>query len=132
MLPVPRYRHAGQVPGFEGSHPAWQVPPTQTLPPPQGIEVLQAWQTAGATVGRQTRCAPAGSALHTVGMPPSGLQVVAVQFAQLPRPLQHARQYAMLGLALSAVHEPQAWQNPDASQRSPGAPVGVHVPPMQA
>lgn len=60
-----------------------------------------------------------------------GMHVV-VQPAHSPRPLQQVRQNARLGLAVSAVHLPHGWQKPDASQRSPGAPVGVHVPPWQA
>lgn len=129
MLPVPSARHAGQVPGLAGSQPAWHAPPVQTLPAAHGVEVSHAWQSPGATVGRQTRSVPTGSALHTVGVPLTAAQVVAVQPAQLPRPLQQARQYARLGFAVSAVQVPQAWQKPDASQRSPTAPVGVHVPP---
>ena len=77
MLPVPRERQAGHVPGFSGSQPPWHKPPAQTFPEPHGVAVSQAWHSPGAAMGRQSRAVP--DAVHVVGFPPTGLHVVDVQ-----------------------------------------------------
>ena len=45
--------------------------------------------------------------------------------------MQQARQKAIAGSTSSTAQAPQFWQNSATSQRSPGLPVGVHVPPVQ-
>jgi hypothetical protein len=79
----------------------------------------------------QTRSVPASSAVHEVGSAPCGAHVVELQLEHSPELLQHARQNEMFGFAESATHVLHGWQNPEASHRSPVAPVGVQRPPWQ-
>ena len=69
---------------------------------------------------------------HCVAVVPMGWQLVAVQpWQKGAPPLQQARQNAIAGSTSSTAQAPQFWQNSATSQRSPGLPVGVQVPPTQ-
>jgi hypothetical protein len=104
MLPELRERHAAQLPGFIGSQPVWQIPPTHAFPPAHGLSASHAWHNCGAATGMQTRSVPASNEVHDVGSGPCGAHVVEVQLEHSPELLQHARQNELFGFAVSATH----------------------------
>jgi hypothetical protein len=82
--------------------------------------------------GKQMRSVEPEMPTQLVGKPPTGAQVVDVQpMHSGPRPLQHERQNDRFGSMLSMMQTPHIAQKFETSQRSPGAPVGVQVPPTQ-
>jgi hypothetical protein len=63
-----------------------------------------------------------------VSLPPHANPPQALQLPPWPAPAQQARQYAS---SYVPTHTLQSPQNSETSQRSPGLPVAVHIPPEQ-
>lgn len=122
--------HAGHPPGFVGLQGERQTPAAHVSPTWQGVLALQAAQSAAPLVGMHTNSVEPCRPTQLAGEPITGWQVVAVQPAHSPWPLQHARQYARSGSTSSMMHMPQALQTFETSQRSPVLPVGLQVPPV--